>query len=137
MTGQTVRSAGILLMVYPTVVYGGVSLLRLLTKRSPYYVESPLRQRLWRAGHAHAGVLLLLSLVMLSYVDRADLPDGAAAFAASAAPLAAILIPAAYFLSVLRRDAERPNRLIVLAYAGAVVLAAGMLTLGIGLLRAA
>jgi hypothetical protein len=29
----------------------------------------PLRQDLWRAGHAHAGVLLILSLVALRYAD--------------------------------------------------------------------
>lgn len=136
MSDESVRLAGILLVIYPTVVLGGVSLLSLLLRRSPYYTDSPLRQRLWRAGHAHAGVLLLLSLVMLAWVDVADLPSGAATFARSAAPIAAILVPAAYFLSVVQPSAERPTRLIGLAYVGAVVLVAGVLTLGIGLLRA-
>jgi hypothetical protein len=31
------------------------------------------RNRLWRAGHAHAGVHLVLSLVMLRYVGEAAL----------------------------------------------------------------
>ena len=52
-------------------------------------------------------------------------------------PLAAILLPIAYFLSIVRPDAERPNRLVNLAYLGAISLVVGMLTLGIGLLRAA
>jgi hypothetical protein len=45
-------------------------------------------------------------------------------------------LPTAFFLSVLRPDATAPNGLIGLAYAGAVVLAAGILVLGVGLLRA-
>jgi hypothetical protein len=31
---------------------------------------------LWRAGHAHAGVWLVLSLVTLRYVDEAALSEG-------------------------------------------------------------
>jgi hypothetical protein len=52
-----------------------------------------------------------------------------------AAPLAAILLPAAFFLSVLTPEAAEPNGFIYLAYVGAAVLALGLLVLGIGLLR--
>ena len=90
---------------------------------------------LWRAGHAHAGVLLLLSLVVLRYADEADLTARLKGFVRSAAPSAAILMPAGFFLSVLESDATAPNGLIVLTYLGAAVLAAGIFILGIGLLR--
>ena len=50
-------------------------------------------------------------------------------------PVAAVLVPAAFFLSVLSPDATGPNGLIYLAYIGAVVLAIGVLVLGIGLVR--
>jgi high-affinity Fe2+/Pb2+ permease len=50
-------------------------------------------------------------------------------------PIAAILVPAAFFLSVLSLDAKAPNGLIYLAYVGAVVLAVGVFVLGIGLVR--
>jgi high-affinity Fe2+/Pb2+ permease len=49
--------------------------------------------------------------------------------------LTAILLPAALFFSVLTPDATRLNGLIYLAYVGAVILAAGLLILGIGLIR--
>src|SRR6516162_5694869 len=65
--------AGILLVVNPTVMYGGLTLLISLTGNTPGYTDNPLRHDLWRAGHAHAGVLLVLSLVMLRYVDEAAL----------------------------------------------------------------
>ncbi len=128
------RLAGILLVVLPTVVFGGVSVLTLLV-HDPSYMENALRQDLWRAGHAHAGVLLVLSLVALRYVDEARLSDRWKGVARSAIPLAAILLPTAFFLSVLRPDATEPNGFIYLAYAGAVVLVVGLLALGVGLLR--
>ena len=51
--------------------------------------------------------------------------------------IAAILIPAAFFLSVASPAATEPNGLINLAYAGALFLAGGVLSLGVGLIRAA
>jgi predicted DNA repair protein MutK len=42
-------------------------------------------------------------------------------------PIAAILVPAAFFLSVLSPDAKAPNGLIYLAYVGALLLALGVL----------
>jgi drug/metabolite transporter superfamily protein YnfA len=65
--------AGIFLVVLPSVMYGGLTLLGMLAGNTPGYSDNPLRQNLWRAGHAHAGVYLVLSLVMLRYVDEAAL----------------------------------------------------------------
>jgi hypothetical protein len=134
MSRESRRLAGILLLVLPTVMYGGVSILGLLIN-DPAYMQNPLRQDLWRAGHAHAGVLLVLSLVALRYVDEANLAARLKWFVRLAIPSAAILLPSAFFLSVLRADATAPNGLIGLAYLGAVVLASGVGLLGVGLLR--
>ena len=129
--------AGILLVVLPTVMFGGISLLNFLTTNDSSYVDNPLRQDLFRAGHAHAGVYLVLSLVMLRYVDEALLGPPWKWLARVGAPIAAILIPAAFFLSVASPSAREPNGLINLAYIGALFLAAAVLTLGVGLIRAA
>ena len=131
---QSRRLAGILLVVLPSVVFGGVSLLTLLIG-DPTYMRNPLRQDLWRAGHAHAGVLLILTLVALRYVDEARLSPAMKSLVRFSIPSAAILLPLAFFLSVLSPDATRPNVLISLAYVGAVVLTVGLVTLGVGLLR--
>ena len=128
--------AGILLVVFPTVMFGGLSLLRFLITSTPGYVDNPLRHDLFRAGHAHAGVYLVLSLVMLRYVDEAALGPGWKWVARLGAPIAAILIPLAFFLSVASPDAREPNGVMNLAYVGAIFLAAGVLTLGVGLIRA-
>jgi hypothetical protein len=135
MTRESRRLAAILLLVYPTVIFGGVSVLNLLIGRASGYVDNPLRQDLWRAGHAHAGVLLLLSLVLLRYVDEASLSPLWKAIARHTTPVAAILLPVAYFLSVLSPSATEPNGLISLAFVGAGVLAFGFIVLGVGLLR--
>ncbi|MBD0331155.1 MAG: hypothetical protein ICV66_00720 [Chitinophagaceae bacterium] len=63
------RQAGILLILLATVVYGGISILKLLIN-DPNYQNNPLRQDLFRAGHAHAGILLILSLVALSMLMK-------------------------------------------------------------------
>ncbi|CAN5713774.1 hypothetical protein BH24ACT21_BH24ACT21_06710 [soil metagenome] len=123
-----------LLILLPTVVFGGASILSMLIG-DPGYAENALRQDLWRAGHAHAGVLLVLSLVTLRYVDEAALSKKLKRVARHSIPAAAILLPAAFFLSVLSPDATEPNSFIYLAYLGAISLAVGLLVLGIGLVR--
>jgi hypothetical protein len=138
MSQDALQTAGVILVVFPTVIWGGVTVLWVgIVRPSPLLSASPLRRRLWIAGHAHAGVLLVLSLVALLLLQYADLSDGWRVLVRWAFPGAAILLSAAFFLSVLREDAERPNRLIALAFAGAALLAAGMIALGVGLLRAA
>jgi hypothetical protein len=137
MSRESRMLGGILLVVIPTVMYGGLTLLYALTRNVPGYNDNPLRHDLWRAGHAHAGVYLVLSLVMLRYVDEAALSPFWKWLARTGAPIAAILIPAAFFLSVASPTATAPNALMNLAYIGALFLAAAVLTLGVGLIRSA
>ena len=134
MTYESRLFAGILLIVLPTVMFGGASILSLLIG-DPRYMQNSLRQDLWRAGHAHAGVWLILALVALRYVDEANLSYSMKWLVRGSIPVAAILVPAAFFLSVLSPNATAPNGLIYLAYVGAVLLALGVLALGVGLVR--
>jgi hypothetical protein len=134
MTYESRLLAGVLLIILPTVMFGGVSILSLLIG-DPSYTENPLRQDLWRAGHAHAGVWLILALVALRYVDEAKLSNAMKRLVRGTIPIAGILVPAAFFLSVLSPDAKAPNGFIYLAYVGAALLALGVLVLGIGLVR--
>lgn len=134
MSRESRLTAGVLLILMPTVVYGGASILYMLVG-DPAYAQNQLRQDLWRAGHAHAGVLLILSLVTLRYVDEANLSKGLKRIARHSIPAAAILLPVAFFLSVASPEATEPNALIYLAYVGAVSLGVGLLVLGVGLIR--
>ena len=134
MSRESRMLAGVLLITFPSVLLGGVSLLYMLTN-DPAYSANELRQDLWRAGHAHAGVYLLLALVLLRYVDEAALSPALKWFVRLAAPIAAILVPVAFFCSVLSPTATAPNAIINLAYVGGAILAIGLLTLGVGLVR--
>src|SRR5712692_8460694 len=129
------RPAGILLVTLPTVMFGGASLLLNLIRRMPGYADNPLRHDLWRAGHAHAGVYLVLSLVMLRYVDEAALSSGWKWVARLGAPAAAVLIPAAFFLSMVNPSSTELNAMMALVYPGGAALALAVLVLGIGLIR--
>jgi hypothetical protein len=134
MSLYTRRYAGFLLVVLPTVIYGGVSILHFLI-RDPRYAQNHLRQDLWRAGHAHAGVPLIISLVVLPYLDEANLPGPVKTFVRITMLTSAILLPLVLFCSVLTPDATNPNAMIYLAYIGAVELAAGLVVLGVGLIK--
>jgi hypothetical protein len=126
--------AAILLIAVLTVEFGGLALLAMLTRRIPGYLDNPLRQNMFRAGHAHAGVWVVFALVALLWVDQTDLGEPLKWLVRLAFAVAPILMPLGFFLSVTRPDAERPNGVITLVYAGGLALALGALTLGVGLL---
>ena len=127
--------AAILLISVPTVEFGGLTLLALLTRRMAGWEDNPVRRGMFRAGHAHAGVWIVFALLALLYVDLTDLSDGLKWVVRTAFAAAPILMPLGFFLSVTSPRAERPNGLIALVYLGGLSLAVGAVTLGVGLLR--
>lgn len=126
-------TAGILLLTILAVEYGGVTMLRIVRGRQP---ATEFQKSFGRAGHAHAGVFVIFALVAQILADAADLEGTANFVARNGIWIAAVLFPAGFFLSSAGRGATHPSRLIVLVYAGAVFLTAGVLALGIGLLTA-
>jgi len=129
----TMTLAGTLLLTVVAIESGGYYMLSLWTRhqaKTPFQIGSA------RAGHAHAGVLVILSLVVQLYVDAAALDGLVGAIARQGVPFAAILMPAGFFFSSMGAGRTSPNRFIWLIYAGSVSLAAGVVALGIGLLTA-
>lgn len=55
----------------PTVMYGGYALLHLIAGDR----DTEFRRTWFRAGHAHAGVLLLMSLLYYDFLARTELPS--------------------------------------------------------------
>ena len=135
MTREARLMSGIILITVPTIQYGGYFLLTSLMNRSSGYMENPLRQNFFRAGHAHAGVIVILSLVCQILADAAVLPAPMLWFIRIGVPVSAILISAGFFFSVLPPEARRASGAVSLIYAGALLLAIGVVTLGVGLLR--
>ncbi|MFK3981633.1 hypothetical protein ACI2K4_14790 [Micromonospora sp. NPDC050397] len=134
MTPETRTTAAILLITVGTIAFGGLSLLMNLVRRIPGYLDNPVRRALWTAGHAHAGVLVLLALVAMLYVDQTDWSDSLKMAVRGLFVAAPILMPLGFFLSVVRPSDTKPNKLIWLVVAGGASLTAGTLLLGIGLL---
>jgi len=127
--------SGFILIIVPTIQYGGYFLLTSLMSASSGYMDNPLRQNFFRAGHAHAGVIVILSLICQVLADAAVLPTPLLWFVRIGLPLAAVLVSAGFFFSVLTPNATRAGEAVVLIYAGALILAVAVVTLAIGLLR--
>jgi hypothetical protein len=138
MTWNAKLMSGIILITVPTIQYGGYFLLTsIINNKTSGYMDNPLRQNLFRAGHAHAGVIVILSLVCQLLADSAALSDALTWMVRAGVPVAAILMPLGFFLSVTSPSATQPSRALSLVYLGGVVLALSVVTLGIGLVRGA
>jgi len=126
----TARTIGIVLLTVPFIAYGGTFLLRVATAGVP---TNDLQKSFFRAGHAHAGVLVILGLVATLYVDLAGV-EGMWSTLTNGILVAAILMPAGFFLSVIGRDPQRPSRVVGLVWLGALSLTIGVISAGLGLL---
>jgi hypothetical protein len=135
MSRATTVMAGLVLVTVPTIVYGGYFLLTMLMDPSSGYMDNPLRQNFFRAGHAHAGVIVILSLVVLNYIDAARFSEPTKWLLRISFPLSAILLSAGFFISTYPPDVRAPNGFVALIYAGALLLSLSLLTLAVGLLR--
>ncbi|AWB85629.1 hypothetical protein [Mycetocola zhujimingii] len=123
-------NAGIVLLTVVAIESGGLFLLKVMGGRQR---ANDFQKSFYRAGHAHAGVLVILGLVTLLLVDGSG-ADGPVMWAPTLVLSAAILMPAGFFLSAIGTDPTKPNRFVVLLFVGAAALAAGMLLGGIGLI---
>lgn len=125
--------AGALLLALVTVETGGLYLVRLVRGKAP---ATPFQTSFARAGHAHAGVLLILALVCQVLADSTNQTGVWDWLSRSGVAVTALLMPGGFFFSSMGAGREQPNRLIVLVYAGAALLAVSLTSLGVGLLTA-
>lgn len=130
-SAATMSTAGVLLLAIVLIEWGGYFMLSLARGRR---AATPFQVTFARAGHAHAGVLVILSLVVQLYADAAAIGGILGAVAREAVPLAAILMPVGFFLSSAGAGRTAPNALVWLLYAGTASLASGVVALGVGLL---
>jgi hypothetical protein len=126
--------SGITLLAVPTIMYGGVTLLGVLTKGaagiSPgNLVLDETQWALFRAGHAHAGVWVALSLVVQVLLDSATLSLKLKWLSRIAAPLAAVAVSGGFF------GLAYASGFRWLLYFGAACLVLVVFLTGIGLLR--
>ena len=127
------RLAGILFLALVTVETGGLYMLRIVRGREEV---TAFQEKFARAGHAHAGVLLVLALVCQPFVDATELTGVWAWLARTGVAVSALLMPGGFFFSSMGPGRTEPNRLIGLVFAGAALLAVSLSVLGVGLLTA-
>ncbi|PSL02375.1 hypothetical protein CLV30_11028 [Haloactinopolyspora alba] len=130
---EATRLAGVLLLAAITIESGGWYLTRIVRGSVP---ATDFQRSFARAGHGHAGMFVTLGLLTAVLTDATSLDGVAAWLARTGVPIAAILMPAGFFFSSMGRGRTSPNRLIWLVWIGALMLAAGLGTLGVGLLTA-
>jgi hypothetical protein len=123
---------GTVLLSVVGIAYGGTFLLKVARGGVP---ANDLQQKFFRAGHAHAGVLVILGLLVLQLTQLNDVDQLWQALSLGVL-LAAIVMPGGFFLSVAGRDPQRPNRFIALLWGGAALLVVGLASAGIGLIAA-
>lgn len=132
MTAIPLIICGVTLLTVVGIAYGGTFLLSVVNGDAP---TNDLQKSYFRAGHGHAGVLVILGLVAQLLLAAPTAP-GWSRWVALGILLAAILMPAGFFLSVIGRDPQRANGLRILIWLGAAVLTIGLIGAGIGLIIA-
>jgi len=125
---------GIGLILIPTIVYGGLTVLGVVSNSAVGMPApkglSPSQVAFYRAGHAHAGVLALLALFLEIAMDYAAVPHFLIWPVRIGAIAAAILVSGGFFAIAHARALRR------LLYAGATLVIATTLIAGIWLIRA-
>lgn len=126
---------GIVLLTVPTIEFGGYFLLNIISGKEAEMALTPFQEAMFRAGHGHAGVLVILALIALILSDHARLNAPLMWIVRIGFPLASILISGGFFAAAIGNQLTEPNNLIVILYAGVFLLALVLVLLGVGLLR--
>ncbi len=118
---------GVTVLTVVGIAFGGTFMLRIVSGKEG---ANALQKTMFRAGHAHAGVLVTLGLVIGLLTHAAGASPNWAAAGTIAVLSAAIFMPLGFFLSVLGTDPQRPNRMIASLWLGAASLVIGLVISG-------
>jgi hypothetical protein len=135
MTKETKQLSRHILLSVPTIIYGGYFLLTVLSGQQDHLQLTDFQKAMFRAGHAHAGVLIILSLLMQLFIDNTRLPLYLKWIARLSFPVAALLISGGFFAAAIGKDVNSPTELIILIYVGIIIFVTGLITSGIGLIK--
>ena len=134
MTSLSKIFCGIILLTVPTIQYGGYFLLTILSGKENLPLTD-FQKSMFRAGHAHAGVLVLLALVAQLLTDYALLNKPIEVSVRIGFVLSATLISGGFFASAVGSNVTKPTQLIWILYFGIFILAASLISLGIALIK--
>lgn len=123
---------GLVLFAIVTVEFGGASLLGLLTANDAL---TPFEEQFFRAGHGHAGVLLILSLAFLLLLERTVYGASTQTGLAITLLVGILLQSGGFFVHMLVGEEGERSIGILMTWTGAVVIAIALIAGGVGLLR--
>ena len=135
MTNEAKKISGYILLSVPTIIYGGYFLLTILSGEQDHLHLTNFQKAMFRAGHAHAGVLVILSLVVQLFADHAALSNNWRWVARLLFPISAIVISFGFFAAAMGSNITQPTSLIYILYFGIALLVIALVTLGVGLLK--
>ena len=115
----------------PTVMFGGYSLLRLLNRGD---VLTSFQVDCFRAGHAHAGVLLLLSLLYYQFLERTILPFSIKQVGCGLLFVGILAQSGGFFLHMMIGQPKRASIGTNITITGAALLACAVIVLVYGLI---
>ena len=118
----------------PTVMFGGYSLLGLLAHDNAWL--TPFRATYFRAGHAHAGVLLIMSLLYYTYLSQTTFSSGLKLAACIVLLVGILAQSGGFFLHMLTGKPGRFSAGNMITILGALLLAFAALLLAYGLIVA-
>jgi len=117
----------------PTVMYGGYSLLHIINRDNAL---SEFQVRWFRAGHAHAGVLVLMSLLYYMFMDRTVLPPVVKHAACVVLFVGVLAQSGGFFVHMLVGKSDQTSVGNTVTAVGAVLLTLAVATLVYGLITA-
>ena len=129
----TSRMIAFTLFAIVTVEFGGWSLLGMLTSHGAI---TGFEEQFFRAGHAHAGVLLTLALIYFVLMDRTDFSVSRQRLLGLTLLSGILLQSGGFFLHMLVGAEGVSSAGTLLTRIGAVLLAVALIGLGAGVLRA-
>jgi hypothetical protein len=131
---KVLQTFGWLLLCVLLVSGGGMSIL--IMTDSPFWVESPIRQHLIPLGHAHAGLLAIIMLIMGMYLEKVNLSEQQKKFTAIIYIIGTLLLPGGFILGVIRDGATDPGKEFIMVPIGGALIVVSFVFMFIGMLRA-
>jgi hypothetical protein len=118
----------------PAVMYGGFTMLQFLSRSNQPLSEWQLR--MFRAGHAHAGVLVLMTLLYETFIRQTPLSTLAQILCTVVIILGVLLQSGGFFVHMMIGSAGKASLGTAMTMLGAVILTLGIIALVVGLARA-
>ncbi|MBU1368630.1 MAG: hypothetical protein KJ578_07560 [Bacteroidetes bacterium] len=135
MTSDSKKMTGIILLSLPTIIFGGNFILNLLSGQHQQLELTEFQISMFRAGHGHAGVLVVLAIIAQMLTDQTNLNDTWKWIVRGGFPLSALVVSGGFFAAAGGVGTTEPNSFIFLLYTGMILLAFSLVVLGVGLLR--